>query len=99
MTCLSGVNDAMLLELVRGAVATVLELPLESLEASTRLVDDIEADSLAVIEIVEIIEEQLRAKGSQVWIDDQALARMKTLGDVVATVSAVVSAGRTGARL
>ena len=96
MTCLTDISDAMLLDLVCSAVATVLEVPVETLAATTRLVDDVDADSLAMIEIVEIVEEQLRAKGSTVWIDDQLLARMQTLGDVVA---AVVSAGATGARL
>ena len=96
MTCLTDITDAALLDLVRSAVATVLELPIETLAASTRLVDDVEADSLAMIEIVEIVEEHLRARGSLVWIDDHALARMQTLADVV---SAVVSAGRTGAGL
>ncbi len=94
MTCLAANSDAMLLDLVRRAVATVLELPVETLDASTRLVDDMEADSLAMIEIVEIVEEQLRAKGSSVRVDDQSLARMQTLADVV---SAVGAAARPGA--
>jgi acyl carrier protein len=100
MTCQTDINDAMLLDLVRSAVATVLELPVESLDASTRLVDDVDADSLAMIEIVEIVEEQLRAKGSQVRVDDNSLAQMQTLADVVsALVSAAASAGRTGVSL
>jgi acyl carrier protein len=100
MTCQTDINDAMLLDLVRSAVATVLELPVESLDASTRLVDDVDADSLAMIEIVEIVEEQLRAKGSQVRVDDHSLAQMQTLADVVsALVSAAASAGRTGVSL
>jgi acyl carrier protein len=99
MTVVRAVDDAALLDLVRSAVATVMELPVERLEAGTRLIDDVEADSLAMIEIVEILEEDLRAKGIDVRVDDAALARMQTLEDVVAVVvSAMVSAPRSGDR-
>jgi acyl carrier protein len=99
MTCLADSTDSTggrLLDLVRSAVATVLELPAESLDANTRLVDDIEVDSLAMIEIVEIVEEQLRAQGDIVWIPDESLARMQTLADVV---TAFDLASRTGAAI
>ena len=96
MTLLTDLDEATLLDLVRSAVATVFELPVETLDASTRLVDELEADSLAMIEIVEIVEDDLRAQGSPVHVDDQLLARMQTLADIVA---AVRSAGRTGGRI
>ncbi len=85
-----------LLDQVRSAVATVLELPVEGLDADTRLVDDIGVDSLAMIEIVEIVEEQWRASGRDVRIEDELLARMQTLADVV---SAFGTAARMGAPL
>jgi acyl carrier protein len=99
MTCLANSTDSTgskLLDLVRSAVATVLELPIESLDADTRLVADIEVDSLAMIEIVEIVEEQLRASGSDVRIADELLAQMQTLADVVVAFG---TATRTGAPL
>ncbi len=98
MTSLADSTDSRgeLLDLVRGAVATVLELPVEILEADTRLVDDIGVDSLAMIEIVEIVEEQLRAAGHAVRIADELLAQMQTLADVV---SAFGTATRTGAAI
>jgi acyl carrier protein len=99
VTLLTDIDDATLLDLVRSAVSTVLELPVETLDASTRLVDDVEADSLAMIEIVEIVEEELRAKGTDIRVDDQSLARMQSLADIVAVVSAVVSAGQTDSRI
>ncbi|HEX4017525.1 MAG TPA: phosphopantetheine-binding protein [Frankiaceae bacterium] len=91
MTLVSEIDDAMLLDLVRSAVATVLELPIETLYASTRLVDDVDADSLAMIEIVEIVEEELRAKGRDVWIDDQSLARLETLADIGASAATAMA--------
>jgi acyl carrier protein len=96
MTVTADVTDGMLLDLIRVAVATVMEVPAEQLTAGTRLVDDVSADSLAMIEIVEIVEEQLRARGSAVRIDDDSLARMLTLGDVV---TAFAEAARAGAPL
>jgi acyl carrier protein len=99
MTCVADSTDSTgsrLLDLVRSAVATVLELPIDSLDADTRLVDDVEVDSLAMIEIVEIVEEQLRARGSDVRIADDMLARMQTLADIV---SAFGTATRAGAPL
>jgi len=99
MTCLADSADSTgspLLDLVRSAVATVLELPAASLDPDTRLVDDLGVDSLAMIEIVEIVEEQLRASGSDVRIADDLLAHMQTLADVA---SAFGAATRTGAPL
>jgi acyl carrier protein len=96
MTCLTDSADGTLLDLVRAAVSTVLELPVESLDADTRLAADVEVDSLAMIEIVEIVEEQLRAQGSLVRIEDESLARMQTIADVV---SAFGTAPRTSAPL
>ncbi len=49
-----------------------------------------------MIEIVEIVEEQLRAGGNDVRIADDLLARMQTLADVA---SAFDAATRTGAPL
>jgi acyl carrier protein len=94
MTCLAdsaGSTGIPLLDMVRSAVATVLEVPAARLDADTRLVD-----SLAMIEIVEIVEEQLRASGSDVRIADDLLARMQTVADVA---SAFGGAMRTGAPL
>jgi hypothetical protein len=49
---------------------------------------------------VEIVEEELRAKGSRIRVDDQSLAQMQTLADVVsALASAPASAKQRGATL
>jgi acyl carrier protein len=61
------------------AVARVLELDPGSLTERTRFVDDLKADSLAIVEIVEIVEETL--PGAR--FDDEALFGLHTLGDAV----------------
>ena len=98
MTSLAEITDGVVLDLVRSAVATVLEVPVTALESGTPLAE-VGADSLAMIEIVEIVEEQLRAKGTAVRIDDDTLAQMHTLDDVVAAALSAVSAVRMGAAL
>jgi acyl carrier protein len=76
-------TDQALLNIVRQAVTTVLEIPQQGLHSGTRLVGDLEADSLAVIEIVEVSEERLRRAGWSVSVDDDVISRLTVLGDLV----------------
>jgi acyl carrier protein len=71
------------LELLRSAVALVLEVDPTSLQRSTRFVDDLRADSLALVEIVEIVEEDLIRTRPGFRIEDQDVDRLVTLGDAV----------------
>ena len=71
------------LELLRGAVALVLEVDPSSLQRTTRFVADLKADSLALVEIVEIVEEDLSRARPGFRIDDQDVDRLVTLGDAV----------------
>jgi acyl carrier protein len=70
-------------DVVCHAVFTVLSVPATQLHKSTRLVDDLAADSLALVEIVEVSEEQLRALGISIWVEDDSLARLTVLDDLV----------------
>ena len=71
------------LELLRSAVALVLEVDPGSLQRSTRFVDDLRADSLALVEIVDIVEGDLVRTRPGFRIDDQDLDGLLTLGDAV----------------
>jgi len=73
-------------DVVRQAVLTVLSVPAQTLQKSTRLVDDLGADSLALVEIVEVSEEQLRARGVSLWVDDDTLSQLTVLGDLVSAL-------------
>jgi acyl carrier protein len=77
------VTGEQVLDLLRGAVAHVLELDPTSLQRSTRFVDDLQADSLALVEIVEIVEEELTQTRPGFRIADEDLDRLLTLGDAV----------------
>lgn len=70
--------------IVRDAVVTVLEVDPATLSLGTRLVEDLRADSLALVEVVEIVEETLAPRAPAGFhIDDEDLDRLHTLGDAV----------------
>jgi acyl carrier protein len=72
------------LAVVQGAVATVLELPAESVTRDTSFRDDLQADSLALVEIVEIVEEALAPRARPGFrIEDDDLDRLATVGEAV----------------
>jgi acyl carrier protein len=77
------VTAEQVLDLLRSAVARVLEVDEASLGRSTRFVDDLRADSLALVEIVEIVEEDLIRTQPGFRIADEDLDRLLTLGDAV----------------
>jgi acyl carrier protein len=76
-------------QIVQQAVGTVLDVPAAQLTQDTGLASELGADSLALIELVEVSEEQLRALGISVWVEDDRLARLTVLRDLV---SALLSA-------
>ena len=69
---------AQLLEVLRAAVVRVLEVDPASVSEGTRLVEDLAADSLAIVEIVELLEEELG-----IAVDDAELDDLETLGDAL----------------
>ena len=72
------------LEVVRAAVATVLELDPASVERGTRFRADLRADSLALVEIVEIVEEALAPLARPGFhIEDEDLDALATVGEAV----------------
>jgi acyl carrier protein len=72
------------LVVVRSAVATVLELDAASVTRATRFREDLDADSLALVEIVEIVEEELAPRvPAGFHIDDEELDGLQTVGEAV----------------
>ena len=72
------------LAVVRGAVATVLERDPQSVGRDTRFREDLAADSLALVEIVEIVEETLAPLARAGFhIDDEDLDGLGTVGEAV----------------
>jgi acyl carrier protein len=72
------------LAVVQAAVATVLERDPMSVTRDTRFKADLEADSLALVEIVEIVEEELAPRARAGFhIEDEDLDSLSTVGDAV----------------
>lgn len=72
------------LAVVRQAVVTVLEVAPEQVDRDTDLVGDLGADSLALVEIVEIVEESLAPRARQGFhIEDADLPGLTTVGAAV----------------
>ena len=72
------------LAVVRSAVATVLELDPATVDRGTRFREDLRADSLALVEIVEIVEEELATRARPGFhIEDEDLDAMASVGDAV----------------
>jgi acyl carrier protein len=77
-------NAEQVFGVVRDAVVTVMEVEPGTVSRETRLVEDLRCDSLALVEIVEIVEETLRPlAGAGFAIDDSALDDMRTVGEAV----------------
>lgn len=69
---------------VRQAVVTVLEVEPSAVTRETRFRDDLKADSLALIEIVEIVEGALTPQaGPGFHIEDEEVEGLTTVGEAV----------------
>jgi acyl carrier protein len=77
-------SAAEVLAVVRAAVGTVLEVDAAGVTGSTRFREDLQADSLALVEIVEIVEEQLSARvAGGFHVEDEELDGLRTVGEAV----------------
>ncbi|MET0143411.1 MAG: acyl carrier protein [Ilumatobacteraceae bacterium] len=70
-------------EIVRDRLADILEIEPAAITEGQSFVDDLDADSLALIELVEALEEELSERTTGFRIDDEDLADLKTVRDAV----------------
>jgi acyl carrier protein len=70
-------------ELIRDRLADILEIEASSIGEGDSFADDLEADSLALIELVEAIEEELGERTVGFRIEDEDLEDLKTVRDAV----------------
>lgn len=71
------------LELVRDRLADILEIEPSEIGEGDSFADDLEADSLALIELVEQLEEEMSERTVGFRIDDEDLEDLKTVRDAV----------------
>ena len=70
-------------ELIRDRLADILEIDPGDIAEGDSFTDDLEADSLALIELVEAIEEELSERSVGFRIEDEDLEDLKTVRDAV----------------
>lgn len=63
---------------VRQSIAAQLNIPLDSVHENSRLVEDLKADSLDVVELIMSLEERYNIE-----VPDEDLTQLKTVGDIV----------------
>ena len=75
-------------ELIRDRLADILEIDPSEIAEGKSFVDDLQADSLALIELVEAIEEEVGERTVGFRIEDEDLEDLKTVRDAVDYVCA-----------
>lgn len=69
--------------LIRDRLADILEIEPDQIKEGDSFADDLDADSLALIELVEALEEELADRTVGFRIDDEDLQDLKTVRDAV----------------
>lgn len=77
-----------IVDMVRNQLAEILEVDVSTISESSSFSDDLDADSLALIELVEALEEELSHRVDNFRIDDEDLEDLRTVRDAVDYVSA-----------
>lgn len=71
------------LNLIRERLADILEIKPSDVSEGDSFVDDLDADSLALIELVEALEEEIGERTVGFRIDDEDIEDLKTVRDAV----------------
>lgn len=72
-----------ILRIVRDSLSDILEIEPDTISEGQSFVDDLDADSLALIELVEALEEQVGERAADFRIEDEDLEDLKTVRDAV----------------
>jgi len=76
-------DRAGVLELIRDRLADILEIEPSEIGEGDSFQDDLDADSLALIELVEALEEEIGERTVGFQIDDEDLEELRTVRDAV----------------
>lgn len=79
----AALDRAAVLAIVKASLADILEIDAASISEGQSFVDDLEADSLALIELVESLEEEFAERSIEFRIEDEDLEDLKTVRDAV----------------
>lgn len=81
-----------IVDLVRDRLSDILEIEPDQIREGASFSDDLDADSLALIELVEALEEELSDRTVGFRIEDEDLQDLKTVRDAVDYVHSRVGA-------
>lgn len=70
-------------ETIRGHLADILEIDPSKISENSSFTEDLDADSLALIELVEAIEDEFSTGSNTFRIEDEELEELKTMRDAV----------------
>jgi acyl carrier protein len=79
--------------IVRDQLVEILGADPDSISPDTRLRDDLDADDLAVIDLIEAVEAELGDRSVGLTIDDDDLVELKTVRDAVDCIMARIGGG------
>ena len=79
----SPMDRQQVLDLIRDRLADILEVESSSINEGDSFADDLEADSLALIELVEMLEEEMSERTVGFRIEDDDLEDLKSVRDAV----------------
>lgn len=80
-------------ELIRDRLSDILEIEPDQIREGDSFADDLEADSLALIELVEALEEELGERTVGFRIEDEDLQDLRSVRDAVDYVHGKVGDG------
>ena len=73
--------DTQIFEKIRDLLAEQLEIPADSITPESDIIDDLEADSLTVLDMVMTLEDEF-----DIEIPDEDVEKLRTVGSVVSYV-------------
>ena len=79
-------------KLIQDSLAEILEIEPDKISEGDSFADDLDADSLALIELVEALEEELSERSVGFRIEDEDLEDLKVVRDAVDYVVAKLGA-------
>ncbi len=79
----SGIDREEVFDLIKEQLSEILEIDPSSIKESSSFEEDLEADSLALIELVEALEEELGDRVSGFRIADEDIADLVTIRDAI----------------
>ncbi|HMS49550.1 acyl carrier protein [Candidatus Microthrix sp.] len=80
-------RDAVL-QLVKEQLADIMESDVDAIGEDDRFAEDLHTDSLALVELVEVLEDELAERSCAVLFDDEDLVDLLTVRDAVDYVMA-----------